>query len=99
MQKFRENYSIMLTEQEQQDLRETADRGRRAKIVLDFTTEYLINERARVMRSLETDTYTKSEELLEPVIYLRLMRRFENSIKTQINAGDLAEKELIENGE
>ena len=88
----------MLTEQEQEDLREIIDKGRRAKIVFDFITEYLINERARVMRSLEIDTYTKSDELLEPVIYLRLMRRFENSIKTQIDAGDLAEKELREDG-
>mgnify|MGYP006988849881 CR=1 FL=1 len=88
----------MLTEQEQEDLREIVDKGRRAKIVFDFITEYLINERARVMRSLEIDTYTKSDELLEPVIYLRLMRRFENSIKTQIDAGDLAEKELREDG-
>ena len=89
----------MLTEQEQQDLREIIDRGRRAKLFSDFIQEYLMNERVRVIHSLEADTYTKSDELLEPVIYLRLMRRFENFIKTCIDSGDLAEKELIENGD
>ena len=89
----------MLTEQEQEELREIVDKGRRARIVSDFITDYLISERARVMHSLETDTYAKSDELLEPVIYLRLMRRFENSVKTQIDAGDLAEKELNEDGD
>ena len=89
----------MLTEQEQEDLREIMDKGRRAKLFSDFVQEYFMKERVRVIHSLESDTYTKSDELLEPVIYLRLMRRFENFIKTCIDSGDLAEKELIENGD
>ena len=89
----------MLTEQEQQDLREIMDKGRRAKLFSDFVQEYFMKERVRVIHSLESDTYTKSDDLLEPVIYLRLIRRFENYIKTCIDSGDLAEKELIENGD
>ena len=89
----------MLTEQEQQDLREIMDKGRRAKLFSDFVQEYFMDERVRVIHSLESDTYTKSDDLLEPVIYLRLIRRFENYIKTCIDSGDLAEKELIENGD
>ena len=88
----------MFSETEEKELRELVEKGRKAKIASEFVQDFLTRERANVFFFLETKEIQNPEKLLEPVIYLRLMRRFESEIKLCIEQGDIAQKELNENG-
>lgn len=88
----------MYSETEGKELRELVEKGRKAKIAFEFVQDFLTKERANVFFFLETKNFPSPEDLLAPVIYLQLMRRFENDIKLFIDNGDIAQKELNENG-
>ena len=76
----------MLREKEQQDLREIVDRGRKAKITSEFMHDFLTCERANIIFSLETKIFDKQDEAFELVLYLRILRQFDNFVKTCIDA-------------
>ena len=88
----------MLREKEQQDLREIVDRGRKAKITSEFMQDFLTCERANIIFALETKIFAKQDDAFELILYLRVLRQFDNFVKTCIDAGDIAQKELNENG-
>ena len=81
-----------------QELREIADKGRKAKIASDFMHDFLTQERAKIIFTLETKLFDNKDDVLGLVLYLRILRNFENNVKTCIDAGDIAQKELNENG-
>ncbi|MBR2208545.1 MAG: hypothetical protein IJ859_07015 [Synergistaceae bacterium] len=89
-----------MTEQEQTELRERAEKGRKAKIASEFLDEFLAKQRAFTLQDLETNkekiTY---EDLLFSKIFLIVLRSFENMLNFYINNGEIAEKELNNNGE
>ena len=87
-----------MTEQELQDLREQSEKGRKAKIAIEFLNDFLIQERATTINHLETGGFLNPQDLEPPVIYLRLLRKLEMTAQSFIDMGDIAEKELTENG-
>ena len=89
----------MLTDNEQQELREQAEYGRKAKAVHEFLADFLTIQRAQVINRLESDSFDKAEDLVNPVIYLRLLRKFELEVEKYISLGEIAEKELNEDGD
>lgn len=88
-----------MTDKEQQRLREQIEYGHKARVVQDFLSDFLLLERANVINQLETGTFSLPEELGPLIIYLRTLKRFELAVKTYMDTGEIAEKELNEHGE
>ena len=88
-----------MTEQELTELREQAEKGRKAKIAQEFLDEFLLQERARILNEGETSDKYMYEDLLFNKIYLIVLRHLENSIKLYTDIGEIAEKELNDGNE
>ncbi len=89
----------MLMDNQEQELRRVAEYGRKAQAAQEVLKDFLIDHRAQVIGRLENDTYEKAEELLTPVIYLRMLRVFELEVEKYISLGEIAERRLNENVE
>ena len=83
-------------ELEAEELREKSERGRQAKVVKEFLENFLLEERAQTLQILETSGFKTSEALMQPVLYLRVLRKLEGRLQTLIDIGEQAEKELNE---
>ena len=82
----------MLTDKEAEEYRENSEKGRQAKIALEFLKEYLIGARALIFHELETLQDMGNATSL--IILLRVLREFENSLVRYIDTGEVAEKRL-----
>ena len=92
---FEEIHSLEYdTDREAEELRHQAEEGRSAKIALDFVQDFLTSERAQTLLILEQDVFDHAEELVPPVLYLRVLRKLEARLQTIIDIGEIAEKEL-----
>ena len=87
----------MLTEEEAAEYREAAEKGRKALIAMEFMKEYLTGTRALVFSEMETMADLGNAGTL--IIFLRVLREFENSLVRYIDTGELAERKLNEDGE
>ena len=89
-----------MDEQEyQQELREKVEYGRKAKIASEVVSDFVTNTRNMVRQSLEDRDDFDKQDIFYKVIYLRVLSKFEKSIQTNIQIGELAEKELNENAD
>lgn len=86
-----------MTEEKEIELREQAKNGREAELALKFLDVFLIQERAFAIQEIETSDNLMYETLLAQKIFLSIMRKFENMLKSFIDLGEIAEKELNEN--
>ena len=92
---FEEIHSLEYdADREAEELRRQAEEGRSAKIALDFVQDFLTTERAQTLLILEQDVFDHAEELVPPVLYLRVLRKLEARLQTIIDIGEIAEKEL-----
>lgn len=87
----------MRTEQEEQELREAAEKGRRYKIAGEVFGEFLDNRREEIVRGLESGAYKKAGDLVHTLSELEVIHKFRSVCKAQIDLGEIAEKELSEN--
>lgn len=87
----------MLTDKEAEEYREQSEKGRQAKIALEFLSEYLTKARALVFSELETLQDMGNAASL--IIFLRVLREFENSLLRYSDTGEIAEKRLNESDE
>ena len=87
-----------MTEQEQQELQHQAEYGCKAKIAKEFLGDFLLVQRADIYRNLERNDTLTSEEVLNNRKYLQILRIFELNAERYIDEGEIAEKELSENG-
>ena len=89
----------MLTDRGEQELRRLSEYGRKAQSAQEVLKDFLTEQRAQVINRLETDIFDKSEDLVSPVIYLRLLRSFELEVEKYISLGEAAERRLNEDVE
>lgn len=87
----------MLTEQEAAEYREQSEKGRQAKTALEFLSEYLTGTRALVFHELETLQELGNAAKL--ILFLQVLRDFENSLIRYADTGEIAERKLNEDGE
>ena len=85
----------MLSEEKQIELQKTADYGRKAKTAIEFIKEFVLSERAQIIIKLETQVFENNEEILTQILYLRMLRKFENEAEKYIAMGEIAEKEMM----
>lgn len=84
----------MLTEKEAEEYREQSEKGRQAKVALEFLRDYLTKARALVFHDLETlQDISQSASL---IFFLKVLRDFENSLVRYADTGEIAEKRLNE---
>lgn len=86
-----------MNEQEIEELRERIEYGRKAKIAREILGDFLLVQRANTINQLETGSFPTANELEVSVMYLRLLKQFELTVKTYIDTGEIAEKEMNEN--
>lgn len=89
----------MLTDSEERELREQAEYGRKAQAAQEVLKNFLLEQRAQTINRLETEAFDKAEDLINPIIYLRLLRAFELDIEKNISLGEIAQRRLNEDGE
>lgn len=87
----------MLTEKEAAEYREQSEKGRQAKTALEFLSEYLTTSRALVFHELETLQEFGNAPTL--IMFLKVLREFENSLIRYADTGEIAERKLNEDGE
>lgn len=87
----------MLTEKDAEEYRQQAETGRKALTALEFLKEYLTGTRALVFHELETMQDLGNATTL--IIFLRVLREFENSLVRYADTGEIAERKLKEDGE
>ncbi len=90
---FTENDDL---EKHEAALREAVEQGRRYKVAGEVLKEFLDDRRDEIIRGFENGEYP--EDINEPLSELRIMSRFRQLCQTQIDIGDLAEKELAKYG-
>ena len=86
-----------MTEQEQQDLRQQAEYGRKAEIALDFLSDFLLRERTHTIYNIEHNIVITAETPiteLHYITYLQALRKFEDMANSFITQGKIAEEEL-----
>ena len=77
-----------------QELREKVEYGRKAKIAFEVVADFVTNTRNMVLQSLEDRGDFDEQDIFSKVMYLRILKKFERSIQSSIDIGELAEKEL-----
>lgn len=87
-----------MTEQKELELREQAEKGRRAKIALEVLDEFLTLKRAAIINKMQTSPDITYDRILAQKISLMMLNELENWIGSQIQSGEIAEKEINENG-
>ena len=87
-----------MTEQEEQDLRAVAELGRKVKISAEIFKYYILQKRAGIIDRIETGNYLENENPDVLALKMQLLKDFELWGQSCIDMGEIAEKELEENG-
>lgn len=88
-----------MTEQEQQELQQQAEQGRKAKIAKEFIQGFVTNQRVQIINALETETFdTLEQRAISYIKGLRVLRNFELLAERYIDEGNIAQEELNQHG-
>ncbi|MBQ3455387.1 MAG: hypothetical protein IJG36_03020 [Synergistaceae bacterium] len=86
-------------EDREAELRNDAERGRKAKFAADVLREFLDERRENIIQCLENDIFTTDNlELADELAELRVMKSFRGHCEYLKQQGEIAEEEL-RNGE
>ena len=80
-------------------MQQQVDYGRTAKAAQDFLGDFLLKERTQTLYTLEHLPLNDLTNMQALVAYLQSLSSFEKSTTMYIDIGEIAEKELNENGE
>lgn len=81
------------------ELREAAERGRQYKIAGAVFSSFLDERREEIVKELEGETFNRNVDMLRDYVSeLKVMRKFRDVCRMQIDLGELAEKELDDYG-
>ena len=86
-------------DREREELMQEAERGRKYKAAQEVLFEIFNEQRENIIRQLETQDFERDSDATGLVLYLRVMNIFVSLIQSRIDNGDLAEKELVKNGD
>ncbi len=86
-----------MDERERQVWLKRAENGRKYKIAKEIFSKFLEDQRNQFIDKFENSE--NPQELLSISIALRVIKDFKHLMEYEINMGELAEKELSENGE
>ena len=82
---------------EETELREAVEKGRRAKIAYEVLHEFLNGRRESIIHKFETSDLT-DDNVRWLIAALQVMHEFRNILKRDINFGEYAEERMNEIG-
>ena len=88
----------VMDEQDRQEFQAQAEYGRKCQAAHEVLSEHITEQREQIMSRLETEALS-DWELSSLVMYLRVLKVFSDTMKTKIDMGEVAEKELMRDGE
>ena len=86
-------------EREREELMAQAEQGRRYRVANDVLDEIFFAQREHVIRQLESADLHSDNDAIGLVQYLRVLKIFVDTIRSRIDSGEIAEKELINDGD
>ena len=86
-------------EREREELMQVAEHGRKYRVANEVLSEVLEEQKANVVRQLESADFERDNDAIGLVLYLRVLRVFSDTIRTRIDEGEMAEKELMADGD
>lgn len=86
-------------EQEREEQIARAELGRKYKAANEVLDEVINEQRENVIRQLESADFGQDSDAIGLVLYLRVIKIFHDMIKAKIDLGEIAEKELSEDGD
>lgn len=86
-------------ESEREERIASAELGRKYRVANEVLDEVFTEQRNNVIRQLEVADFAKDSDAVGLVLYLRVLKIFMDTIKAKIDLGEIAEKELSEDGE
>ena len=90
---------IRTSEQEREEQIARAELGRKYKAANEVLDEVFTEHREHIISQLESADFGKDSDAIGLVLYLRVMKIFRDTMKAKIDLGEIAEKELSEDGE
>ena len=84
---------------EREELMAQAELGRKYRASNDVLDEIVAEQQAHIIRQLESADLHSDNDAVGLVLYLRVLRVFRDTIKSRIDSGELAEKELMRDGD
>ena len=85
-------------DQNRRELMEAAELGRKYETASEVLSDIMSDQRANILRSLESGDIGQDNDALGLVLYLRVLKICENLIRSKIDAGILAREELRDDG-
>ena len=85
-------------DQNRRELMEAAELGRKYETASEVLSDIMSEQRANILRSLESGDIGQDNDALGLVLYLRVLKICENLIRSKIDAGILAREELRDDG-
>ena len=84
---------------EREELMAQAELGRKYRAANDVLDKIVAEQQAHIIRQLESADLHSDNDAVGLVLYLRVLRVFRDTIKSRIDSGELAEKELMRDGD
>ena len=84
---------------EREELMAQAELGRKYRAANDVLAEIVAEQQAHIIRQLESADLHSDNDAVGLVLSLRVLRVFRDTIKSRIDSGELAEKELMRDGD
>ena len=78
---------------------EEAELGRKYQTASEVLSEIMSEQRENIIRQLESVDFEQDSDALGLVLYLRVLKICENLIQSRIDAGKIAEEELMNDDE
>ena len=89
---------VIRPEEEMQELREQSEEGRKYKIAIEVFSDFLDNRQNQIINEFGTK-YCDEATVFDYLAELRVIKQFKNFSKTQVDLGEIAERELSKYGE
>ena len=86
---------IIYSEDEDAELREAIEQGRRYRIAAEVFEEFLTNRKAEIVREFE-EKYLDDGSVYDNLAELRVMRKYRDMSAKMISLGEIAEERMNE---
>lgn len=92
-----EGMRMLYPDDDEAELREAIEQGRRHKIAAEVLKEFLDNRKEEIMREFE-EKYLSDGTIYDKLAELRVMRKFMDMSAKMISIGEIAEERMKEIG-
>lgn len=92
-------YSPELDINDDEEIRDAIEKGRKYKIAAEVWQEFLMNRREEIIRDFESGLFCRGDDFIEKLMELQVMKKYRDMSQMMIDLGEIAERKMSENGE